>query len=239
MPYSRKYSKANKSNGYKKRSYRRGALTAKRVASIARTVVRKEKTPKEIRFHTFGGLKTDVLANSFVITDITNIAPGSAADQRDGRKILMSGCRYSLAFDNARGEERYVRIMALQPKNVNDPPDLTTWTDLYQDNNYGNRTADMLVGDITHPINRDVYHIFMDKLIKLSAAGTDTNAKVISGYLRLNRRLEYDDDGASANVPVTGGQILFIVHIAENYSTSGTTATVTNYDGFYRVFFKE
>lgn len=228
-----------KKNNTTRRVFKRRPTTYQRIAKIARNVVRASKPVKEVRFHNFAPLKTDVLANSFNVTDITNISPGSAADQRDGRNIVLLGCRYTFSFDNARVEERYIRMLCVQPKNVNDPPDLGTWQDLYQDNNYNNRTADMLVGDITHPINTDVWKIYYDKTIKLSSIANEGTTKTFSGYLKFNKRLMYDGDGAMVNVPVSGGQIYFIIHACENYSTSGTTATVTNFDGFFRVFFKD
>lgn len=241
MPFYAAQKSRSKAYGKKKGFAKRPSqkVTRRDVVKIAKRVTTASKPVKEVRMHTYGGLKTDFLANSFVTTDLTNIGPGDQADQRDGRKIFLAGFRYKLAFDSARSEDRYIRIMVLQAKNTNDPPDFSTWTDLYQDNTYSNRAADMLAGDITHPLNTDVFHIYMDKLIKVSSAGNDGSAKVVSGYLKLNKKLEYDNAGASSNVPVTGGQIYCVIHLCENYSTTGSTATVTNYDGFYRVFFRD
>ena len=222
-----------------KKSKSRKPITRATVANIARKVTRQDKPTKEIRFSPFKNLKTDVLSNSFEVIDMTNIGPGDLSNQRNGREIVLTGVRYNLVFDNARVEERFIRIMVLQPKNANDPPDLSTWTDLYQDEVHANRAADMLAGDLITTINTDVYHVYADKSFKLSSLGNDGTAKHMQGYLRLNKRLMYDNQGGSSNVPVDGGQIYFIVHACEVTSVSGSTAVVTGYHGLLRVFFKD
>lgn len=231
--YSKKPFKKNYKKNYKK------AITEKDVARIARNVSQANKLTKEKRFYTYTVLKTDVLANSFALLDITNIDEGLEADQRVGRKIVYNGFKYNITIDNNRVEERYIRLMVLQARNANDPPDLSGWTDLYQDTNYQNRTADMLAGDTVYPINRDVWNVYMDKLIKLSSASTDGSSKVVSGYLRFNKRIEYDNEGAGANVPIQGGQIYFIAHACEVYAPSGSTATGTGFMALLRAFFKD
>jgi len=237
MPYAKSYKRpAYKKRYTKKAPSKATPHTTAQIANIARKVHRAERPVREIRFHVFKGFKTDTLANSFLSTDVSNIARGDLTYNRLSSKIVLNGIRYDLTFDSARAEDRYFRVFLVQPKNVNDPPDVATWADLYKDTTFNNRAPDRGPGDITFPLNTDVWNIYMDKTVKLAAAGTIGASKRMSGYLRLNKRIQFDE---TSNVPVDGGNIYLVVHAAEFYSTLGSTATVSNFDGMLRVFFKD
>lgn len=233
-PYSKTYAKKK---GYSKRASSK--VTPAVVAKIARQVTRAEKPTKEIRFQTFKAFKTDTLANAFLTVDISNIPSGDAVDQRNGRSIVYLGFRYNIVFDSARVEERFIRLFLVQAKNVNDPPDMTTWSDLLQDADRLNLAPNQGARDFTFPLNTDVWNVYMDKTIKLAGASTDSNVKRISGYCKLNKRLNYDDDGTASSVPVQGGQLWLIAHCAEAYSPTGVNTTETIMDGMVRCFFKD
>jgi len=232
MPYAKSYTK---------KSYaRKGRKTYARpdFKKAVKAIVRQEKPTKEIRYVLDKAFATDVLASRHYAVDVTNIDTGDFAYQRTGREIVLNGFRYDLFFDNARLDQRYIRMMVVQGKNSYDPPDYTDFSDLLQTEAYVNVGPVGLWGDVASPINRDIYNIYLDKTIKMEYNGEVGSSKHVQGYVKLNKRLKYDNAGNGANVPDTSSiRIVFIV--AEINNTLGTSATVTKLGGLVRCFFKD
>lgn len=221
----------------RKRQPTKRPMTASQVARIARNVTRSMKPAKEIRFVPSASLTMATVAASYNAIDITNIANGTAVDERTGREIVLTGFKYDIAFDNNRGAERWVRFFVVQEHNPQDPADYSTFTDTYQTSGFGNHGSDKSLSDITYPLNRDVFKIYLDKKLKMSPLNINGANKRISGYCALNQKILYSDAGDTINVPSNCGRIYVIVHIAE--STASTSADTTVVNGMYRVFFRD
>lgn len=236
-----------KSRSYKKRYTKKPyrPLTAHSVAKIARSVTRADKPVREIRFTNDGNggrpgptLDTSTLANSFKVLELSNIVQGDDLNDRTGSKIYMSGVKLSITLKNFSTQSRLVRLMCV--KNRNKAGDLLdvggSWSDLFQNVDYTDRTADARILDAQSPLNRDVLEIFYDKTFQLSPTQDPKDSMQLSKYIPINRKFEYGDDGTT-NVTLSG-QLYFIMHVIKPDFGAGT-ADATDVITYARVFFKD
>lgn len=234
MPY---HARSTKSKTYKK-GYHKGTsrtVTPYTVAKIAKSVANKSKPTREKRF-TFYNLTmktTAPISNSFLYKTMTLINQGSSDNERLGDKIYMSGVKLNFSCDNPATTSRCLRVLILQNNNRNgDLLDLSTWTDLFTQDDESDRTADGLAGDINAPVNSN-YRIFCDKKFTLEPSGAKDIQR--SFYCPIQKKVEYNNLGD--NTTASSGEIYCIFHLSE--FGSATVATESHLFATARVFFKD
>lgn len=238
MPTQYSQKSYKKSRYQKKKNYTKRPMTAYQVATIARRVAYKSQPVKECRFLFDKGLKTNVLADSFQYSDITNIPVGTLQDERIGGAVYISGVKVNISFGVAVAstQPKAIRLMLVRTINRDaDLLDLTTWTDLFTSTTYADRTADALIGDITAPINTDIVRPLYDQVIRFNPTNTDSSSFVFSKYMKINQKVLYDNDGATSQ-PING-KIYLIAHLCEFGLTSSANAVQMN--GILRVFYRD
>lgn len=238
MPYY-----ASRTKTYKK-GYRKGTSRAPNknyIAKVARSVVRAEAPRREARFNLFHALDTTAVpASTFGINHLTNIVIGDNVDMRTGKSIYLKGVKFNVSMtNNSVVKPRVVRVMVVHTKNKDgDLLDTLTWTDLYQNTAFSDRTADGLSGDIISPINTDILDVYLDKRFTLSQETANRASTVWSQYLKIDRKFHYDDAGSPGVTPqMISGRLYVIFHVCEPDDTLGTA--VTRVTGMARVFFRD
>lgn len=234
------YSAKRKTTYRRRPYYKRKPMNPYTVAKIAKRVVNSQKPFREARFNLWHPLDTSVLANSFGIDHLTDIQIGNEVDNRTGKSIFLKGIKFNVSLtNNSLGKPRVVRCLVVHTRNKDgDLLDTSTWTDLYTSNTFGDRPADAKSGDIVFPINRDILDVYYDRLVTLSTETSFRGCAQFSKYLKINRKVTYDDSGSPGIGPqLTSGRFYVIFHVCEPDDT--LDASVVRITGLARVFFTD
>lgn len=221
---------------FRKRPYRKRRTAKKQSLNKAvKKVVFKAKPKREERFYLDKDFSTSVLANSFQNHTISNVAQGDQFNQRSGKRIYVSGVRATLAIqNNSTVKAKFLRLMLLRGKDARGTTlDLTTWTNLYRDENFVDTTARADGVDVTYPLNTGLVQVLFDHVYKIPIESEGT--MYINRFIPIKRYLTYDSLG-TGNIPTTG-QYHLIAHICDGDDV--TTATVVKARGMYRLHFKD
>lgn len=242
MPYSYASKKSYSRSYGKKKGYNKGPsskVTRSDVVKIARQVSRKSLPTREARFpldNVAATFHTGALANSFKYAVLTALEQGDQQNQRTGDKCYYAGAKFRFSCSNPLTVARAVRVIFARNINRNgDLLDVSTWTDLYTKNDETDRTADMKSGDLTSPLNTGVLEIFFDKTYHVRPDSTGLPLD-ISGYVKLNRKVEWDNLGTNY-ATVSNGSIYAIFHLIE--PTDATSTSVSAFNAMIRVFYKD
>lgn len=214
----------------KKKTARKSALT-----KAVKKVVYKTRPKREERFFVNKDFSTDTIANAFDTQVISNIAQGDQFNQRDGKRIYVSGVRLTFASQsNSTVKAKYLRLMVLRNKNsAGGTLDTTGFTNLLRNENFVDWPAQNHSLDITYPLNTNLLQIYFDKVYKILPEAEGN--LYINRYVPIKRVLHYEGLG-SGNVP-TNGELFVVAHLCDGDDV--TTVTTIKARAMYRIHYKD
>lgn len=201
-----------------------------------RSIINKDKKAKEKRFAISKLMKTDILADSFYIAELTSLAQGGTIDDRLQNEIRINYVHFQLTCASKTAlRTKFIRISIVQDWNsLGTLLDTANWTNIYRDANFGDTAATALSADLTIPYNLNLLKVYYDKvfMVKPETEG----ALLVKKKIRLNKRIEYGRNQGTSTLSI-GGRIYFLLHMcnADNVSTASTIQAT----GMIRVFFKD
>lgn len=208
------------------------------VKRIVRKEISKAIETKEATFdHSGTGMSS--IGNGGVGNAVTlfghaaNIAQGTADGQRIGNQITMRGIRYYFPIQNAVGERiNHVRVLYVMPHRYF--PDSGTAATITSDV-FGTASWNMF-----SPVNTDKYKVLLDKFLYFrnvsnagSTADSNPETKLIKGFLKINKKIQYDYEGISG--ATRPDQEVYLLAISDSTAIPNPGAL----GGYSRVFYKD
>lgn len=227
MPYKR-YNK-------KKTTKKGKPYKAKALAKTVKKIVSKAKPKREERFIVSRSMDTSATANAFSCTTISNISQGDQFNQRDGRKIYVSGVRLNIAMqNNSAVKAKFMRIMVVRDKNAQGQTlNTTSFANLLRDENFVDVAPTQAGSDIVQPLSTTLLQIYYDKVFRLPVE-YEGNVH-LNRFVPIKRTFLYDSLG-STNVPTTG-EVYVILHLCD--ADGVTTTAVVSVNCMFRVHYKD
>jgi len=220
---------------YRRRAYRKKGFKKPALAKAVKRAIYKSKPKREIRFFFDNDLETVTAGLNFGYNTITNITQGDQFNQRDGRRIYMSGLRLSLALqNNSTLKTRYVRVLVVRSKNAQGTTlNLANMNNLLKQETFSTMALTKTSADVIYPVNTTLLQVYYDRTYRIKPEAQSST--LVQRYVSIKKNMLYDSLG-SGNVPTTG-EVYVIVLIAEGDDTpSDVTVTCR---GMVRVFYKD
>lgn len=220
---------------YRKKAYKKKTQQKKALTKAIKKVVNKSKPKREKRFFFNSDLFTSVTANSFAYNTITNIEQGDQLNQRDGKKVYMSGLRLSLAVQsNSAVKTKFLRVMLVQNRQAQGSVlNLTTFGNLLRNETFVDIAPTQTSADVTYTLNTSLLRVYFDRTYRVLMESEGST--LINRYIPIKKTLNYDNVG-SGNVP-TNGEIYLILHLTEG--DDDPSATTVKARGMIRTFYKD
>lgn len=221
--------------GTHKRLIKKKTKQKAKLVKAIKKVVHKAKPKREERFYVDKVSATSTLAGALGSTVISNIAQGDQYNQRDGRKIYMSGVRVSLVVQSdSTVKTKFLRVMIVRNKAQNtNVLNTTTYANLLQDENFTDLAPTQTGFDATYPLNTSLLQIYLDKTYRILP---EYNGAInINRYVPIKKVFDYGSLG-SGNTP-TNGELMLVLMLCEGDNV--TTTTTVNIRGMARVHYKD
>lgn len=190
------------------------------VAKYTLSRIDASKSQKQIRFVNSFAHNTNVVASAMYNVSLTNIGNGDQLFEKIGSSVKISSIHIRMVFGNAGATARALRIMVLRAKNPADAPDLTGYTDLYEDAAFGAAAPTAISIDGVRHINRDVYKVYWDKTYPIGSQST-MKSLYINKWIKLNRKVTY---GTPSSNTANNGRIFLIYNLLNTDSVNDPTA---------------
>lgn len=174
---------------------------------------------KHKRFYNTHVWNTGTVAASLFNVSLTNISSGTLVNERIGSKLKITGIRLKFNHIEFATNGRLLRIMIIRAKNPADSPDMSTYTDLYEDESFADFAPTSLQKDSVVPINRDVFSVLYDKVFSVPNYGV-TKTLVFNKWLKIKANIEYKTLGSNT---ASNGRIFLVGALINHDGTSDAT----------------
>lgn len=206
------------------------AKTSKKIVS---NMINASKPSKQIRYSNSANENTATVAGCMHNLSLVNIANGTQINQKIANVIKVSSVNIKMSIANSALQSRCLRIMIVRAKNPADEPNLTTYTDLYEDAAYANAAPTGLAIDATIPLNRDVWKVYYDRTFPIGAQ-TQMKQLYFSKKIKLNRRVTYS---TLASNTASNGRIFMIYNLCNTDDVADAAGCRISY--FVTTYFKD